>query len=228
MGGWLLLAWRPLRAQLVQQLLHQPLRMAVQGAVVGRRILLGDGGQLVQTALQAPQDGVHHPGGPWIFAVGPGKGHRAVHRRAVGDPGEEQHLIGPQPQGLDHLALHPLQGDIGKFSKIKIQKQLVLKHPEAQLGRQRRVPAIQPGRRQLLFQRAVRPPSLPLAGVQGQQRRLPCVHPVLLLLQLTLLFPAGAASAPSGSQFLTPNSPTGVPGGNRRQTSAGSQAPEAL
>ena len=116
----------------------------------------------------------------------------------------------------------------GKFSKIKIQKQLVLKHPEAQLGRQRRVPAIQPGRRQLLFQRAVRPPSLPLAGVQGQQRRLPCVHPVLLLLQLTLLFPAGAASAPSGSQFLTPNSPTGVPGGNRRQTSAGSQAPEAL
>ena len=67
--------------------------------------------------------------------MGPGEGHRAVHRRTVGDPGEEQHLIGPQTQGLDHLALHPLQGNIGKFSKVKVQKQLVLEHPEAQLGR---------------------------------------------------------------------------------------------
>ena len=172
---------RPLAAQGLQQLPHQPHRVAVQGGVILRRVVLGNGGQAVQAALQIPQDGVHHAGGPGILAVGPGEGHRLVHRRAVGDAGQKQHLIEPQPQGLKHLPLQPPQGDVGELGQVEVQQNAVLNHPEAQLGGQARVPAVQAGGGDLLFQHSVRPAPLPLAGVQGEQGDLTCVHMLLLL-----------------------------------------------
>ena len=178
----------PLAAQGLQQLPHQPHRVAVQGGVVLRRVVLGNGGQAVQAALQIPQDGVHHAGGPGILAVGPGEGHRLVHRRAVGDAGQKQHLVEPQPQGLEHLSLQPPQGDVGELGQVEVQQNAVLNHPEAQLGGQARVPAVQAGGGDLLFQHSVRPAPLPLAGVQGEQGHLTCVHMLLLLRLLCILF----------------------------------------
>ena len=64
----------------------------------------------------------------------PGQLNGGVHRRAVGDFVQKEHLVCPQPQGLHHPALHPLQGEIGEVGQVEVQQQPVLQHTEAQLG----------------------------------------------------------------------------------------------
>ena len=131
---------------------------------------------VLQTALHTAQDPIDHTGGPGVLAVGLYQRHGAVHRSTVGNTGEEQHLIGPQAQGLDHLSLHPLQRDIGEFSQIKVQQHLILQYAKAELGGKRRIPAGERRRRELFLQRSVRPSPLPLTGVQSQHGRFPCIH----------------------------------------------------
>ena len=125
--------------------------MAVQDGQVLHRVPLGDGGQTLQAPLQTAEDAVDHPRRPGVLAVGPGQLYGPVDRCAVGDPVQKEHLVGPQAQGLDHPPLHPLEGDIGEMGQVEVQEHLVLQNTGAQLGGQRRVPAVQSGRRYLLF-----------------------------------------------------------------------------
>lgn len=62
------------------------------------------------------------------------------------------------------------------MGQVEVQEHLVLQNTGAQLGGQRRVPAVQSGRRYLLFQGAVRPSPLSLTGVQGEERRFSGIH----------------------------------------------------
>ena len=127
-------------------------------------------------ALQTAQDAVDHPRRSGVFAHLLHQRHGAVYCRAGWDFVQKQELVGPQPQGLDHLGLHPLEGHIGKLPQVKIQQKLILLDPEAKLSCQRPFPGVQAGGGKLLFQHRIRPAPLMLADIQTDKGGLTGVH----------------------------------------------------
>ena len=119
------------RSQGRQEGPHQPFRVAVPDGQIGHQVLHGDGGQPVHVPGHGTKDAVDQPRASGVLAVPLHQVHRLVDSGAHRHPGEKGHLIGPQPQGVEDLVLHPLRLHRGELPDVKVQQHPVLKHAKA-------------------------------------------------------------------------------------------------